>query len=122
MNETNYVLKHIIVDLITRSKIITHPRELDDLLEASVKKLMEAMTVQDRLLTEKEVAQRWPFLNCIRLRHYRYASKGPSYIKLGQHRNSRVYYKVADIEKWIVAHYQLEPFVEEQIQRNQSLP
>ena len=106
------VIKSIVVDAIVKSKLLQSPKDLESLLESTVTRIDRAFRHQDQLLTEKEVEKRWPFLTLKKLRNMRFRHDGPEYLKFGQARNSRVYYKVADIESWIIKNYQLEPFVE----------
>ena len=106
------VLKHLVIEAIMRSKLLDSPTSLDTLLDETVTKLTRAFHVQDRLLSEAEVARRWPFLNVKKLQNLRYRHLGPSYHKFGQARNSRIFYRVSDIETWIVANAQLGPYVE----------
>jgi len=112
MTSTNHVLKHLLVETIFKSRMIDHPKELDKLIEETVKKLYRAFHAQDALLCEKEVAARFPFLTLIKLRNMRARGNGVKHLKFGKTRNARVYYRVSDIESWIVKHYQLEPFIE----------
>jgi len=74
-----------------------------------------AFHAQDTLLCEKEVSARFPFLTLTKLRNMRQRGNGMKHLKFGNSRNSRVYYCLADIETWIVEHYQLEPFIETDI-------
>ena len=115
MTDANHVLKHLLVETIFKSRMIDHPKELDALIDETVGKLYRAFHTQDNLLCEKEVAQRFPFLTLIKLRNMRTRHIGPKYLKMGSHRNSRVYYKHSDIETWIIEQYQLGSFVEEAI-------
>ena len=85
------------------------PSELDQMLNAMVPRLQKACRFQDDLLSEKQVAERWEFLNVIKLRNMRTRNQGPVFLKFGKSRNSRVYYRIADIESWIIRHEQLQP-------------
>lgn len=51
------------------------------------------------LLTPKELCQRWKVADNT-LRKWRLTNTGPSYIKLGDGRNSQVRYKLEDIEQF----------------------
>ena len=82
----NHVLKRILAEAFLRSRLVETETDLEELLRETMRKVDRAYHVQDRLLTEKEVAKRWPFLDVVRLRNYRYKA-------------------------WIVSHYQLEPFI-----------
>ncbi len=110
MSDANVVIRAILIDLLARSKA-ANPRQVDSLLEETTAKLFRAVRYQDRLLTEKEVVLRFPFLSLSMLRNYRNRNMGPKYIKFSASRNSRLYYRIADIESWIVAHYRLKAFV-----------
>ena len=98
------------VETILKAKLIDDVQELDTLANEALSRLLRAFHVQDDLLCEKEVAARFSFLTLTKLRKMRCAGKGPKYIKFGKTKNSRVYYRVSDIESWIVDNYQLEPF------------
>jgi predicted site-specific integrase-resolvase len=50
-----------------------------------------------QLLTPKELCERWKVADNT-LRKWRVANIGPSYIKLGEGRNSEVRYRVDDVE------------------------
>ena len=112
MNQQNHALEHILVNTVLQARMLSSPRELDALIKATVDKLSRAFHTQDQLLTEKQVAARYGFLDVTKLRNMRHRRTGPKYIKMGAYRNSRVYYRLADVETWIVGHYQLEPFME----------
>ncbi len=113
MNEKpNIVLKHLVLDIVTRAKLMSSPQDLDHLLTTSVPQLQKACRFQDHLLCEKEVSERWGFLTVRQLQNMRFRHRGPKYHKMGNARNSRVYYRISDIEAWIVEHEQLEPFLE----------
>ena len=107
----NLVIRHLLTDLIMRAKLLESPEELDRILSASVPKLQKACRFQDELLTEKQVAERWEFLTVIKLRNMRSRSQGPIFLKFGKSRNSRIFYRIADIESWIVRHEQLQPML-----------
>ena len=97
------MIKQIMTEIIMEGKEKT-PTELEELLEKEMPKLRDAFRDQDRLLTEKEVARRYPWLTVNRLRSMRCRNIGPKYFKFGTHRNSRVYYRDSDIRTWIEAH------------------
>jgi predicted site-specific integrase-resolvase len=50
-----------------------------------------------KILTPKELCERWKVSESV-LRHWRVKDAGPSYIKLGENRNSEVRYRLEDIE------------------------
>jgi hypothetical protein len=52
-----------------------------------------------QLLTPKELCDRWKIADNT-LRMWRVANTGPTYIKLGEGRNSEVRYRVEDIESF----------------------
>ena len=105
----NFVIRHLLTDLIMRAKLLESPEELDQILRVTVPRLQKACRYQDDLLTEKQVAERWEFLNVIKLRNMRTRNQGPVFLKFGKSRNSRIYYRIADIESWIIRHEQLQP-------------
>lgn len=51
------------------------------------------------LLTPKELAARWK-VQVGTLRKWRYLDTGPTYIKMGDGRNSQIRYRVDDIVKY----------------------
>ena len=102
----------ILVDTVLKARMLSSPRELDALIRETVDKLARAFHTQDQLLTEKQVAARYGFLDVTKLRNMRHRGNGPKYIKMGAYRNSRVYYRLGDVETWIVSYYQLEPLME----------
>lgn len=53
------------------------------------------------LLTEKQVVEKNPALSLSMLRNLRQRGKGPKFIKLGKHRNSRIFYRTKDLESWL---------------------
>jgi len=109
---TNQVLKHLLVETIFKSRMIDQPQDLDILISETISRLTHAMRHQDRLLNEKEVSQRYPFLSIKQLQNWRYRHQGIKYIKTGRSRNSRVLYRISDIEAFLVNHEQNEPFIE----------
>ncbi len=108
------VIKHILIDTLMRAKLLSSPDDLDTLLSSAVPKIMKATTRQDQLLTEKEVSQHYPFLSVKQLQNWRYRHQGIKYIKTGTSRNSRVLYRVSDIEAFLVHHERNEPFIEKE--------
>ena len=50
-----------------------------------------------KILTPKELRERWKISDST-LRKWRVANMGPTYIKLGEGRNSEVRYRIEDIE------------------------
>ena len=86
--------------------------DLDALLSDTIPKIMKATTQKDQLLTEKEVSLRYPFLSVKQLQNWRYRHQGIKYIKTGSSRNSRVLYRVSDIEAFFQEQEQNEPYVE----------
>lgn len=61
-----------------------------------------------QLLTPKELCERWSLTNHT-LRKWRVTNDGPSYIKLGENRNSEVRYRIEDVEAFEMAnHYTTE--------------
>lgn len=49
------------------------------------------------ILTTKQVAERYPFLNANTLRYLRHANKGPASFTV----NGRVLYRLAEVERWL---------------------
>ena len=115
MIDTNVVLTNILVRTILKARMLECPRELDALIGDTVSKLIRAVHIQDELLCEKKIAERYGFLDVVKLRNMRTRGAGPRFLKMGPHRNSRVYYKNSDIDAWIIEQYQLESFVGEAI-------
>lgn len=109
----NPVVKHLLVEIVCKARMIEDHLELDDLIENSTGKIFRAVHAQDTLLTEKDVVARYTFLTLPALRNMRMRQQGPKYVKFGHTKNSRVYYRRADIEQWIVDHYQLTQFIDE---------
>ena len=107
-------INRILSDFILRSKLIQTPTELDQLVLKTKKALNLAYRYTEEKLNEKQVSARWKFLTPRRLQNMRQREKGPKYLKLGGAKNSSVFYKVADVEEWIIEQYQLEPFIEQQ--------
>lgn len=75
--------------------------ELGDLIKVVSEKLELESRASRELLSETEVVERWPFLSPKLLQNFRSREKGPSYHKLGQCRNSRVFYRITDVEDWL---------------------
>ena len=107
----NLVFKRIIAVTILKSRHLENAQALDDLINATVQDMTAAFHHQGKLMTEKEVAARWPCLNVIRLRNMRYKENGPPYLKLGESRNSRIFYKFSDIETWLATKYNTAPVI-----------
>ena len=108
----NTILKHVLADAFMRSKLITSLEDLDILLNDTVPKIIQATTRKDQYLTEKEVSARYPFLTVKQLQNWRYRHQGIKYIKTGNARNSRILYRVSDIEAFLHEHEQNEPYIE----------
>ena len=108
----NAAIKHILIETLMRAKLITSPDDLDTLLTETIPKIIKATTQKDQFLTEKEVAVRYPFLSVKQLQNWRYWHQGTKYIKTGTSRNSRVLYRVSDIEAWLVQNERNEPYIE----------
>ncbi len=75
---------------------------INHILDGFSEKIELAVRIKDEYLTEKQVAERYPILDVKKLRNFRQRGGGPQFFKFGDHRNSRVFYKIADIEQWIV--------------------
>ena len=101
MRDTITILKHILTEAIIKSHLLKTPSELDTLVLDTVPKLIRAVHDSEQLLCEKEVSARWTFLSLTKLRNMRSRGIGPTFKKFGDTRNARVYYKVADLERWI---------------------
>lgn len=76
--------------------------DVDRLIAKYIPKI-KATKEYDLLLTEKQVVEKYPALHLNMLRHMRQMGTGPSFLKTGLHRNSRIFYKVSDIEKWVAS-------------------
>ena len=99
------ILEIIIKDAIHTGKA-TPPEQLKKLIATTAKKVYGACIYHDKLLSEHNVAEKYELLTVVKLRNMRSRKQGPAIYKTGPHRNSRVYYKVADIETWLNSHYQ----------------
>ncbi len=106
-------ISRILSDFLMRSKLIQTTEELDELMANTKKSLELAYRYTETTLNEKQVTERWKFLSRRMLQNMRQQRRGPKYLKLGKSRNSSVYYKICDVEAWIITQYQLEPFVQE---------
>lgn len=74
--------------------------DVDRLIAKYIPKI-KASREYDQLLTEKQVVQKYPALHTNMLRHMRQMGTGPRFLKTGLHKNSRLFYKASDIDKWI---------------------
>lgn len=74
--------------------------DLPDLVSSYAPKV-KACPEMDSLLSEKQVAEAFPAIPRLMLRHLRQVGKGPKYIKTGEHKNSRLFYWRSDVEKWL---------------------
>ena len=88
-------------ELITR----TNPDKHNGIIEKTADRIEEMMKNSNIVLTEKDVAKRFPFLSVGALRNMRHRDQGPKYIKIGKSRNGRVYYKPKDVHDWALGHY-----------------
>ena len=79
--------------------------ELDDLLEETIRAVIDLAKWNERLLTEKELEALYPVFSARGLRRRRSCGNGPSYYKIGETRNSPIYYKIGDVEAWLQAHH-----------------
>ena len=79
-------------------------------LSETAEKIEKALQ-SDALLTEAQVVQRYRWLTLGKLRNMRFRHEGPKYHKFGPHKNSRVFYRISDIEAWILENEQHEPYV-----------
>lgn len=113
---TNFVLKTILVHAILQAKMLDDPTKLDQLITQTLHQFSRAETSQDQLLTEKEVANQWHFLDERKLRNMRFKGIGPKYYKFGHGKNGRIFYKACDIEQWITEHECLTAYLEETTQ------
>ncbi len=111
--QTNYVLKHILVELVLKVRLLSAPQEVDLLIDETLSKFDRAYHAQDEMLTEKQVSCRWPFLDVRRLQNMRFRGVGPRYHKLSNTKQGRVYYRVSDVEAFIAQTQQLEEELEE---------
>ena len=86
--------------------ILTHHSCEDDVEKIVEKYLPEVKKaiLTGQLLSTKQVADYFPFLNEKMLLNYRARNGGPDYIKLGNFPRSRVCYRMADILRWIDNH------------------
>lgn len=106
-------LRTLLVHLVLRSKLESSPEKLDVLITETAAQVVSVLQQSNQLLTEAEVAERYKFLNVIRLRNMRFKGTGPTVYRFGTGRNCRVFYKPKDIEAWIIAHECLTPFIDD---------
>ena len=112
MNTPTASLKHVLVELITKAQLLATTADLEILLTDGLAQIQQVVHEADTLYCEKEISQKYPFLTLIKLRNMRARGNGPKHYKFGESRNSRVYYKLADIESWIAENEQTEPYVD----------
>ena len=112
MNTTKPTIKHLLVEIIMKSQMMNEPQKLDNLIQETESKISQAFHENDTLYCEKEISQKYPFLTLIKLRNMRARGNGPKHHKFGQSRNSRVYYRLGDIETWIAENEQTEPYID----------
>ena len=106
-------IRHALLDFHTKGQLIETPIELDMLMESKTEEIVALARKGDQMLNEKQVAEMYPFLTVRALQNLRHKVRGPKYFKFGKKRTSRVFYKVSDIEAWIIDNYQRLQFVEE---------
>lgn len=104
--DINVVVTHILKEFLMKFQMMREPDKLDPLIAVTTENITKVNKRQKDLLTEHEVVERFPFLNVNKLRNMRARSQGPSYHKFGSSRNSRVFYRMADIESWILSSHQ----------------
>ena len=112
VSDGNLHVKQILVDLALKARMIEDNAQLQAHLEHAALQVERAVRAKDVLVTEQQLEDRYPWLTVHMLRSYRKRHDGPKYLKFGKHKNSRVYYRIADVERWIIEHEQLEPFVQ----------
>lgn len=105
-------IRHLLVELILKAKAADDPKILDELLSEVLPKIQSCFRYADQLITEKDAATLYPRLfNVVKLRNMRARGIGPAFVKFGQFRNGRIFYRIRAIETWIEQH---EGFQEEQ--------
>lgn len=100
----NNALRQILKNAFLNVKTLESLNKQDNLIEETIQKIH----ANEPLLTEKEISQKYPFLTLIKLRNMRQRKNGPKYVKFGEHRSSRVYYRISDVNAWIEENYQRE--------------
>ena len=109
MSQTNKAVKDTLTEIIMKLELVNDPDQIDPILDDGVSRLINAVYTEDKLLCEKEVVARFPFMSMGQLRNMRSLETGPKFVKFGDFRNSRIYYKVVDIQEWIDSHYRCFP-------------
>ncbi len=99
------VKKYLHSFLKNNAPFLSNPSVLDERINESVPRVISLCRDQDALLDEHSVVERYPTFTLYALRSMRYRNQGPPYIKTGTYKNSRVLYRVADIERWYLEHY-----------------
>lgn len=106
-------LRALLVELSLKAQILhNRPEDLDRFIQTQEPRIMKAVLAGDQLLNEKQVAARYGDVFSVkRLRNMRFRGTGPRFHKIGAHKNSRVFYKVSDLENFIVESQQLTTFL-----------
>ena len=100
------MFRAILLDLICQGSKARSSDEINQLISDAETQIIRFLQDGEKLLCEKEVSARWPFLSLAMLRNMRARGYGPKFLKFGTSRNSRIFYKVMDIQYWIDSQYQ----------------
>lgn len=113
LSQARPALRALLVELSLKAQLLGEkPKELDRFIGHQEPRIMKAVLAGDQLLNEHQVAARYGEAFAVkRLRNMRYRGTGPRFHKFGTHRNSRVFYKVSDLENFIMESKQLTPFM-----------
>ncbi|CAM2011580.1 helix-turn-helix transcriptional regulator [Acanthopleuribacter pedis] len=106
-------VRALLVELSLKAQLLKDdPQELDRFIQQQEPQIVKAILSGSQLLNETQVAQRYGNIFSVkRLRNMRYRGTGPYFHKLGDHKNSRVFYKVSDLEHFIATAQQLTNFL-----------
>ena len=104
----NTSVRYLLSQMIFNARLISNQAQLQQLLDDTVPQLVQTITDENLILSEQQVIERYPFFTLNALRNMRCRRIGPPFHKLGRHKNSRVTYRVGDIETWLAKHANLK--------------
>ncbi|CAM2070260.1 hypothetical protein SCOR_33115 [Sulfidibacter corallicola] len=82
------------------------PEAYQSLKRDTFHKIRQAIFDDEHLMNEREVAKFFRAFTVRGLQAMRGKGSGPRYLKFGNSRNARVFYKVKDVRDFIDRHYQ----------------
>ena len=105
----NIHLRSLLVDLLLKAQLTSDPEKLDQLISECERKAARVVRLKDEWLTAAQVVERYPsiFPTEAALRNRVSRGLAPRYTKFGKHRQSRISFKVADVEAWILRNQEL---------------